>query len=48
MYDYTANFPEEMSFRAGDVIAVFRTQDDGWWDGEIVDSRVRGLYQATL
>ncbi|CAG8521302.1 4262_t:CDS:10, partial [Paraglomus occultum] len=39
MYDYTSNLPEEMSFRVGDIIAIFRTQDDGWWDGEIVDSR---------
>ncbi|CAG8474847.1 8905_t:CDS:10 [Paraglomus brasilianum] len=48
MYDYTANAPEEMSFRVGDIIAVFRTQDDGWWDGEIVDSRVRGLLPSNF
>jgi len=37
-----------MSFRAGDIIAVFKTQDDGWWDGEIVDSRVRGLLPSNF
>jgi hypothetical protein len=45
LYDYNAAIPEECSFRKSDVVLVTRTQDDGWWVGEITGSRPtqRGL-----
>lgn len=33
---YQAAIPEELSFAKGDVLAVLRLQDDGWWEAEIV------------
>ena len=39
LYDYTAAIPEECSFRKGDVVLVTKTQDDGWWFGEIAGTR---------
>lgn len=39
LYDYNAAIPEECSFRKGDVVLVTKTQDDGWWVGEIAGSR---------
>jgi len=45
LYDYNAAIPEECSFRKGDVVLVLKTQDDGWWMGEIAGTRptARGL-----
>lgn len=45
LYDYTAAIPEECSFRKGDVVLVTKTQDDGWWFGEIAGTRplIEGL-----
>ena len=45
LYDYSAAIPEECSFRKGDVVLVTKTQDDGWWFGEIAGTRpaVQGL-----
>lgn len=44
MYMYQAAIPEELSFAKGDVLAVLRLQDDGWWEAEVAgkDGR-RGL-----
>lgn len=36
MYLYTAAIPEELSFAKGDILAVLRLQDDGWWEAEVV------------
>ncbi|KAL1958255.1 hypothetical protein VTO42DRAFT_4763 [Malbranchea cinnamomea] len=36
MYSYTAAIPEELGFTKGDILAVLRHQDDGWWEAEIV------------
>ncbi|PWW73905.1 hypothetical protein C7212DRAFT_353524 [Tuber magnatum] len=36
MYVYHAAIPEELSFAKGDIVAVLRQQDDGWWEAEIV------------
>ncbi|KAG0635468.1 hypothetical protein HOY80DRAFT_893048, partial [Tuber brumale] len=36
MYVYQAAIPEELSFAKGDILAVLRQQDDGWWEAEIV------------
>jgi hypothetical protein len=35
LYAYTAAIPEELSFAKGDVLAVLRLQDDGWWEAEV-------------
>lgn len=44
MYMYTAQIPEELGFGKGDILAVLRLQDDGWWESEIVGRpRERGL-----
>jgi hypothetical protein len=36
MYTYTAQIPEELAFTKGDILAVLRLQDDGWWEAEVV------------
>lgn len=38
MYSYTAAIPEELSFSKGDILAVLRLQDDGWWEAEVKES----------
>jgi Variant SH3 domain len=44
MYMYQAQIPEELGFSKGDVLAVLRLQDDGWWEAEIVGrAGARGL-----
>lgn len=35
MYSYSAAIPEELTFAKGDVLAVLRLQDDGWWEAEV-------------
>ncbi|KAL9129541.1 MAG: hypothetical protein Q9217_002028 [Psora testacea] len=35
MYMYRAAIPEELSFAKGDILAVLRFQDDGWWEAEV-------------
>jgi hypothetical protein len=35
MYMYQAAIPEELSFAKGDILAVIRHQDDGWWEAEV-------------
>jgi len=36
MYMYQRAIPEELSFAKGDILAVTRHQDDGWWEAEVV------------
>lgn len=36
MYMYQAQIPEELSFNKGDILAITREQDDGWWEAEVV------------
>ena len=38
MYSYTAAIPEELTFAKGDIVAVLRLQDDGWWEAEVRES----------
>ena len=35
MYPYQKAIPEELSFRKGDVLAVLKYQDDGWYEAEV-------------
>ncbi|CAG8508515.1 5191_t:CDS:10 [Acaulospora morrowiae] len=46
LYDYVTTQPDEISFTAGDIIAVLNTSADGWWEGEILDERRkdRGIF----
>lgn len=39
LYSYTAAIPEELSFSKGDILAVLRLQDDGWWEAEVSKGR---------
>ncbi|OGE53213.1 hypothetical protein PENARI_c008G07443 [Penicillium arizonense] len=39
MYTYNAAIPEELGFGKGDVLAVLRLQDDGWWEAEVTNAR---------
>lgn len=39
MYSYSAAIPEELGFTKGDVLAVLRLQDDGWWEAEATNGR---------
>jgi hypothetical protein len=41
MYMYQAAIPEELSFSKGDILAVLRLQDDGWWEAEIAGKNGR-------
>ncbi|CAG8961262.1 hypothetical protein HYFRA_00013318 [Hymenoscyphus fraxineus] len=41
MYMYQAAIPEELSFSKGDIMAVLRLQDDGWWEAEIAGKNGR-------
>jgi len=41
MYVYQAAIPEELSFAKGDVLAVIRHQDDGWWEAEVTGKKGR-------
>lgn len=40
-YSYTAAIPEELSFQKGEMLAVLRLQDDGWWEAEIAGANKR-------
>jgi len=38
MYSYAAAIAEELTFNKGDILAVLRLQDDGWWEAEVHQS----------
>ncbi|RCH96477.1 hypothetical protein CU097_013824 [Rhizopus azygosporus] len=42
LYDFTANSPDELSFKSNDIIQVVEEVDEGWWLGEL-DGR-RGIF----
>jgi hypothetical protein len=39
---YQAQIPEELGFAKGDVLAVTRHQDDGWWEAEVTGKPTSG------
>ncbi|CAD6506306.1 BgTH12-07232 [Blumeria graminis f. sp. triticale] len=41
LYMYQAVIPEELSFAKGDVLAILRYQDDGWWEAEVAGKNER-------
>jgi hypothetical protein len=42
LYSYNAAIPEELSFSKGDVLAVLRLQDDGWWEAYVAQGKNAG------
>ncbi|SCV74839.1 BQ2448_7868 [Microbotryum intermedium] len=48
LHDYTATMAEEFSFRAGDVIAVTKTEPDGWWQGVRMGGEGQGLFPSNF
>ena len=38
LYSYAAAIPEELTFAKGDILAVLRLQDDGWWEAQVKES----------
>lgn len=45
LYPYKPNLTDELTLTPGDVLAVYRQQDDGWWLGECNGSV--GIFPAT-
>ncbi|KAI8338242.1 hypothetical protein BC941DRAFT_35179 [Chlamydoabsidia padenii] len=44
VWSFTATIPMEMSFSAGDRLAIVKKQADGWWDAELQGpTKTRGL-----
>jgi len=41
LYDYEATIEEEFDFKAGDIIAVTATSEEGWWSGVLLDEMRR-------
>lgn len=41
MYHYQGAIAEELTFAKGDILAILRQQDDGWWESEIVGTQGR-------
>ncbi|AEO64266.1 uncharacterized protein THITE_2110233 [Thermothielavioides terrestris NRRL 8126] len=35
LYMYQAAIPEELGFAKGDILAILRHQDDGWWEATV-------------
>ncbi|XP_044751389.1 uncharacterized protein LOC123311459 isoform X3 [Coccinella septempunctata] len=45
LYHYTPNFTDELELNPGDMLSVYRKQEDGWWLGEC-NGNV-GIFPAT-
>jgi len=41
LYMYRGAIAEELSFAKGEILAVLRLQDDGWWEAEVTGKRGR-------
>ncbi|KAJ6442019.1 hypothetical protein O9K51_05570 [Purpureocillium lavendulum] len=48
LYMYQAAIPEELGFAKGDYLAVFRHQDDGWWEAEVHGGHGRDAIEETV
>jgi len=40
-FDFTAEAPNELSMKVGDIINVIKEIDEGWWQGEMADGSGR-------
>lgn len=45
LYAYTPNLPDELNLHPGDILSVYRKQEDGWWLGEC--NGCVGIFPAT-
>ena len=45
-YPFAARNPDELNLDEGDVIKVFRQEDEHWWVGEMEDGR-QGYFPAS-
>ncbi|XP_063901931.1 nostrin isoform X2 [Zophobas morio] len=45
LYAYTPNLTDELALQPGDLLSVYRQQDDGWWLGECRGNV--GIFPAT-
>lgn len=45
LYAYTPNLTDELALQPGDLLSVYRQQDDGWWLGECKGNV--GIFPAT-
>uniref|UniRef100_A0A8D9DXC2 SH3 domain-containing kinase-binding protein 1 n=1 Tax=Cacopsylla melanoneura TaxID=428564 RepID=A0A8D9DXC2_9HEMI len=43
-FDYTAQEPDELTLRKGDLITGIRVQSGGWWEGLLVRENRRGMF----
>lgn len=43
LYDYQATIPEEIGFCQGDTLAIVEMRQDGWWLGQITNTRTPRL-----
>ena len=51
LYDYKAQAPEELDITQGQVLSVFKTHDDGWWEAIGLDEsgkRRKGLFPSNF
>lgn len=44
LYDYTAQEPDELTLKKGDVITKIQIIERGWWEGTISKDGKRGLF----
>ena len=42
VYEYTAQLPDELSLKVGDVITKVEKMEGGWWRGDLAG--VRGMF----
>jgi hypothetical protein len=50
LYDYQAQNPEELTIKRGDILRVFKTHEDGWWEGSLATDQYkkRGLIPSNF
>jgi len=46
LYDYKADGDDEMTVKADELIYIIEEIDEGWWIGESVDGRRKGMFPA--
>ena len=39
LYEYTAQLPDELNLKVGDVVTKVERMDGGWWQGELAGKR---------
>lgn len=44
LYDYSAQEPDELTLKKGDVITKIQIMDGGWWEGTLSKDGKRGVF----